>query len=163
MRHLLTMQQKRLACYLYKLKDLQECFLLCCSRWALSISMYLLYVFKGIHSWFSIYKQFIESYIELLCECDTFYFEYIIILKQRVCISFFIIINHGCLFVLCKWNACDIYKYEGINSLIFSFLALKLLFLFFQFSNFFNWLLKCIKLLMAEPNDQLPPYNRFGF
>lgn len=28
-----------------------------------------------------------------------------------------------------------------------------------QFSNFFNWLLKCIKLLMQEPSDQLPPYN----
>ncbi|CAN1854391.1 Anaphase-promoting complex subunit 4 [Linum perenne] len=27
-----------------------------------------------------------------------------------------------------------------------------------QFSNFFNWLLKCIKLLMQEPNDQLLPY-----
>lgn len=30
---------------------------------------------------------------------------------------------------------------------------------FFQFSNFFNWLLKCIKLLMQEPSDQLLPYN----
>ncbi|XP_020541301.1 anaphase-promoting complex subunit 4 isoform X2 [Jatropha curcas] len=29
-----------------------------------------------------------------------------------------------------------------------------------QFSNFFNWLLKCIKLLMQEPSDQLLPYNR---
>ncbi|KAI9121353.1 hypothetical protein K1719_008386 [Acacia pycnantha] len=28
-----------------------------------------------------------------------------------------------------------------------------------QFSNFFNWLLKCIKLLMSEPSDQLLPYN----
>ncbi|XP_065879836.1 anaphase-promoting complex subunit 4 [Euphorbia lathyris] len=28
-----------------------------------------------------------------------------------------------------------------------------------QFSNFFSWLLKCIKLLMQEPSDQLPPYN----
>ncbi|CAN0852724.1 Anaphase-promoting complex subunit 4 [Linum grandiflorum] len=28
-----------------------------------------------------------------------------------------------------------------------------------QFSNFFNWLLKCIKMLMQEPNDQLLPYN----
>lgn len=28
-----------------------------------------------------------------------------------------------------------------------------------QFSNFFNWLLKCIKLLMQEPSDQLPRYN----
>ncbi|XP_021902226.1 anaphase-promoting complex subunit 4 [Carica papaya] len=28
-----------------------------------------------------------------------------------------------------------------------------------QFSNFFNWLLKCIKLLMQEPSDQLLPYN----
>ncbi|XP_039008859.1 anaphase-promoting complex subunit 4-like [Hibiscus syriacus] len=27
-----------------------------------------------------------------------------------------------------------------------------------QFSNFFNWLLKCIKLLMQEPSDQLLPY-----
>ncbi|KAE8732491.1 Anaphase-promoting complex subunit 4 [Hibiscus syriacus] len=26
------------------------------------------------------------------------------------------------------------------------------------FSNFFNWLLKCIKLLMQEPSDQLLPY-----
>ncbi|XWS18307.1 hypothetical protein CRYUN_Cryun32bG0032800 [Craigia yunnanensis] len=32
-----------------------------------------------------------------------------------------------------------------------------------QFSNFFNWLLKCIKLLMQEPSDQLLPYNRFVF
>ncbi|KAE7995578.1 hypothetical protein FH972_000358 [Carpinus fangiana] len=29
-----------------------------------------------------------------------------------------------------------------------------------QFSNFFNWLLKCIKLLMSEPSDQLLPYDR---
>ncbi|GMN50906.1 hypothetical protein TIFTF001_020066 [Ficus carica] len=28
-----------------------------------------------------------------------------------------------------------------------------------QFSNFFNWLLKCIKLLLSEPSDQLLPYN----
>ncbi|KAJ4703377.1 Anaphase-promoting complex subunit 4-like protein [Melia azedarach] len=28
-----------------------------------------------------------------------------------------------------------------------------------QFSNFFNWLLKCIKLLMQEPSDQLLRYN----
>ncbi|XVE87939.1 hypothetical protein DITRI_Ditri19aG0028900 [Diplodiscus trichospermus] len=28
-----------------------------------------------------------------------------------------------------------------------------------QFSNFFNWLLKCIKLLMQEPSDQLLPHN----
>ncbi|KAJ7946905.1 Anaphase-promoting complex subunit 4 [Quillaja saponaria] len=28
-----------------------------------------------------------------------------------------------------------------------------------QFSNFFNWLLKCIKLLMSEPSDQLLPCN----
>ncbi|GAV58851.1 WD40 domain-containing protein/Apc4_WD40 domain-containing protein/Apc4 domain-containing protein [Cephalotus follicularis] len=28
-----------------------------------------------------------------------------------------------------------------------------------QFSNFFNWLLKCIKLLMQEPSDQLLQYN----
>ncbi|XP_044494981.1 anaphase-promoting complex subunit 4 [Mangifera indica] len=28
-----------------------------------------------------------------------------------------------------------------------------------QFSNFFNWLLKCIKLLMQEPSDQPPRYN----
>ncbi|KAL5839669.1 hypothetical protein ACOSQ4_012277 [Xanthoceras sorbifolium] len=28
-----------------------------------------------------------------------------------------------------------------------------------QFSNFFNWLLKCIKLLMQEPNDQFLKYN----
>lgn len=28
-----------------------------------------------------------------------------------------------------------------------------------QFSNFFNWLLKCIKLLMQEPSDQLLPFN----
>ncbi len=34
---------------------------------------------------------------------------------------------------------------------------------FFQFSNFFNWLLKCIKLLMSEPSDQLLPYDRFAF
>ncbi|CAJ1936334.1 unnamed protein product [Sphenostylis stenocarpa] len=28
-----------------------------------------------------------------------------------------------------------------------------------QYSNFFNWLLKCIKLLMSEPSDQLLPYS----
>ncbi|KAL9236721.1 hypothetical protein vseg_011357 [Gypsophila vaccaria] len=28
-----------------------------------------------------------------------------------------------------------------------------------QFSNFFNWLLKCIKILMTESIDQLPTYN----
>ncbi|XP_057748583.1 anaphase-promoting complex subunit 4 [Arachis stenosperma] len=28
-----------------------------------------------------------------------------------------------------------------------------------QYANFFNWLLKCIKLLMSEPSDQLLPYN----
>ncbi|KAK9267431.1 hypothetical protein L1049_009857 [Liquidambar formosana] len=28
-----------------------------------------------------------------------------------------------------------------------------------QFSNFFSWLLKCIKLLMSEPSDQLLPFN----
>ncbi|XP_050212852.1 anaphase-promoting complex subunit 4 isoform X2 [Mercurialis annua] len=28
-----------------------------------------------------------------------------------------------------------------------------------QFSNFFSWLLKCIKLLMQEPSDQLMPYS----
>ncbi|CAM8929820.1 unnamed protein product [Rhodiola kirilowii] len=28
-----------------------------------------------------------------------------------------------------------------------------------QFSNFFSWLLRCIKLLMAEPSDQLQPFN----
>ncbi|KAL4035669.1 hypothetical protein IC575_004374 [Cucumis melo] len=28
-----------------------------------------------------------------------------------------------------------------------------------QFSNFFNWLIRCIKLLMSEPSDQLLPYN----
>ncbi|KAF5728954.1 Transducin/WD40 repeat-like superfamily protein isoform 1 [Tripterygium wilfordii] len=28
-----------------------------------------------------------------------------------------------------------------------------------QFSNFFSWLLKCIKILMQEPSDQLLPYN----
>ncbi|KAK9681786.1 hypothetical protein RND81_10G027900 [Saponaria officinalis] len=28
-----------------------------------------------------------------------------------------------------------------------------------QFSNFFNWLLKCIKILMSESIDQLPTYN----
>uniref|UniRef100_A0A7N0VEL6 Anaphase-promoting complex subunit 4 n=1 Tax=Kalanchoe fedtschenkoi TaxID=63787 RepID=A0A7N0VEL6_KALFE len=28
-----------------------------------------------------------------------------------------------------------------------------------QFSNFFSWLLKCIKILMAEPSDQLQPFN----
>ncbi|XVF40588.1 hypothetical protein PTKIN_Ptkin01aG0126000 [Pterospermum kingtungense] len=28
-----------------------------------------------------------------------------------------------------------------------------------QFSNFFNWLLKCIKLLMQEPSDQLLPFS----
>ncbi|EEF37696.1 Anaphase-promoting complex subunit, putative [Ricinus communis] len=28
-----------------------------------------------------------------------------------------------------------------------------------QFSNFFSWLLKCIKLLMQEPSDQLLPYS----
>ncbi|GLT49447.1 hypothetical protein SLA2020_230000 [Shorea laevis] len=28
-----------------------------------------------------------------------------------------------------------------------------------QFCNFFNWLLKCVKLLMQEPSDQLLSYN----
>ncbi|EPS73153.1 hypothetical protein M569_01601, partial [Genlisea aurea] len=28
-----------------------------------------------------------------------------------------------------------------------------------QFSNFFNWLLKCVKVLMSEPSDQLQPFN----
>ncbi|CAM8924248.1 unnamed protein product [Rhodiola kirilowii] len=28
-----------------------------------------------------------------------------------------------------------------------------------QFLNFFSWLLRCIKLLMAEPSDQLQPFN----
>ncbi|XP_022949706.1 anaphase-promoting complex subunit 4 [Cucurbita moschata] len=28
-----------------------------------------------------------------------------------------------------------------------------------QISNFFNWLIRCIKLLMSEPSDQLLPYN----
>ncbi|PIN07121.1 Anaphase-promoting complex (APC), subunit 4 [Handroanthus impetiginosus] len=28
-----------------------------------------------------------------------------------------------------------------------------------QFSNFFNWLLKCVKVLMSEPIDQLPPFS----
>ncbi|XP_021854007.1 anaphase-promoting complex subunit 4 isoform X1 [Spinacia oleracea] len=28
-----------------------------------------------------------------------------------------------------------------------------------QFSNFFCWLLRCIKILMSESSDQLPPYN----
>ncbi|GAB4831295.1 Anaphase-promoting complex subunit 4 [Ancistrocladus abbreviatus] len=27
------------------------------------------------------------------------------------------------------------------------------------FSNFFNWLLKCVKILMSEPSDQVPPCN----
>ncbi|GMH05392.1 hypothetical protein Nepgr_007232 [Nepenthes gracilis] len=27
------------------------------------------------------------------------------------------------------------------------------------FSNFFSWLLKCVRILLSEPNDQLPPYN----
>ncbi|KAL5699236.1 Anaphase-promoting complex subunit 4 [Ranunculus cassubicifolius] len=29
----------------------------------------------------------------------------------------------------------------------------------YQFQNFFTWLSKCIKLLMSEPSDQIPPYN----
>ncbi|KAL0310674.1 UNVERIFIED_CONTAM: Anaphase-promoting complex subunit [Sesamum angustifolium] len=29
-----------------------------------------------------------------------------------------------------------------------------------QFSNFFNWLLKCVKVLMSEPSDQLLPFSR---
>ncbi|KAF8389342.1 hypothetical protein HHK36_026036 [Tetracentron sinense] len=29
----------------------------------------------------------------------------------------------------------------------------------YQFQNFFAWLTKCIKLLMSEPSDQLPPFN----
>ncbi|XP_010259823.1 PREDICTED: anaphase-promoting complex subunit 4 [Nelumbo nucifera] len=29
----------------------------------------------------------------------------------------------------------------------------------YQFQNFFTWLSKCIKLLMSEPSDQLPPFN----
>ncbi|OVA10233.1 Anaphase-promoting complex subunit 4 [Macleaya cordata] len=29
----------------------------------------------------------------------------------------------------------------------------------YQFQNFFIWLSKCIKLLMSEPIDQLPPFN----
>ncbi|CAO2842717.1 unnamed protein product [Amaranthus hypochondriacus] len=28
-----------------------------------------------------------------------------------------------------------------------------------QFSNFFSWLLRCIKILMSDSSDQLPPYN----
>ncbi|KAL8463067.1 hypothetical protein ACS0TY_033904 [Phlomoides rotata] len=28
-----------------------------------------------------------------------------------------------------------------------------------QFSNFFNWLLKCVKVLMSEPSDQLLPFS----
>ncbi|KAI8525409.1 hypothetical protein RHMOL_Rhmol13G0228400 [Rhododendron molle] len=28
-----------------------------------------------------------------------------------------------------------------------------------QFSNFFSWLLKCVKILMSEPSDQLPPFS----
>ncbi|WOG85226.1 hypothetical protein DCAR_0104414 [Daucus carota subsp. sativus] len=28
-----------------------------------------------------------------------------------------------------------------------------------QFSNFFNWLLKSVKILMSEPSDQLPPFS----
>lgn len=30
-----------------------------------------------------------------------------------------------------------------------------------QFQNFLLWLSKCIKLLMSESSDQLPPFNRF--
>jgi len=32
----------------------------------------------------------------------------------------------------------------------------------FQFSNFFNWLVRSIKYLMQEPNDQLLSYNRYA-
>ncbi|KAG5516788.1 hypothetical protein RHGRI_037512 [Rhododendron griersonianum] len=28
-----------------------------------------------------------------------------------------------------------------------------------QFSNFFSWLLKCVKILMSEPSDQLSPFS----
>ncbi|KAL8107889.1 anaphase-promoting complex subunit 4 [Apium graveolens] len=28
-----------------------------------------------------------------------------------------------------------------------------------QFSNFFNWLLKSVKILMSEPSDQIPPFS----
>jgi anaphase-promoting complex subunit 4 len=31
-----------------------------------------------------------------------------------------------------------------------------------QFSNFFNWLVRSIKYLMQEPNDQLLSYNRYA-
>lgn len=33
---------------------------------------------------------------------------------------------------------------------------------FLQFSNFFSWLLKSVKILMSEPSDQLLPFSRFG-
>ncbi|XP_073010500.1 anaphase-promoting complex subunit 4 isoform X1 [Typha latifolia] len=29
----------------------------------------------------------------------------------------------------------------------------------YQFQNFFNWVLKCIKILLSEPTDQVPPSN----
>jgi hypothetical protein len=31
----------------------------------------------------------------------------------------------------------------------------------FQFQNFFSWVLKCVKILLSEPTDQVPPANRF--
>lgn len=31
----------------------------------------------------------------------------------------------------------------------------------FQFQNFFSWVLKCVKILLSEPTDQVPAANRF--
>lgn len=61
--------------------------------------------------------------------------------------------NHWC---HSKWTQ------EILCLFVYTYIEI-LAFAFFQFSNFFNWLLKCIKLLMSEPSDQLLPYNRLVF
>lgn len=48
------------------------------------------------------------------------------------------------------------------QSFFSSHLTVQFYLLLLQFSNFFNWLLKCVKVLMSEPSDQLLPFSRFG-
>jgi hypothetical protein len=40
----------------------------------------------------------------------------------------------------------------------FSRVAATVLYLF---QNFFSWVLKCVKILLSEPTDQVPAANRF--
>lgn len=65
--------------------------------------------------------------------------------------------------ILLAFKVIIVFDGDYFSSLIEILIGANQFFLHSQFSNFFSWLLKSVKMLMSEPSDQLLPFSRFGF